>query len=925
MVSKEVEKADLNHTSAASYPSVTTETPARKSEKLNASANNFSDEIINAINKCSTEFDEDFYLSQLLHTDIKNQSPFEHYMNIGWTFGVDPAPWFSTKAYLQKYPDVSESGMNPFLHYFQYGQDEGRELPEYQATTMPSGMLDHSTFHELTDHLGLSADDLSVVDAFIDNDYYISHLPHVDFSHMSPAAHYLTVGWIAGIDPSRHFSTSGYLQRNPDVASSGINPLLHFLRTGRAEGRRWGDGINGSKPADGRLEWKDYEYVCHLADASLEVTKARVDALDFCIALQGADFTKIIGRLSFLRPDFTGPVEPLVSIIIPCLNQQVYTAECLASIDRSLPSNFDIEVIIADNASSDPLYEVISNNSEIRIIRFGENIGFGPACNRAAEIARGKYLFFLNNDAQISPGCLEVLVNVMEDIENGTKIGAVGPKILSFDGTLQEAGCLLNRDGTGTLIGFGRDHETPRYNYRRAVEHVSGAAVLIRKQIFEEVGGFDPIYAPAYCEDADLSMKLRKRGLHIVYEPSSIVAHHLSKTTNSSSSQNAKHRLIARNRRYFLERWSQNLYTTDIRTIAFYLPQYHPIPENNTWWGKGFTEWTNIGKATPNFEGQYQPRLPGELGYYDLRVPEVMEQQAALAREYGVSGFCYYYYWFNGRRLLDHPLERMLITGKPDLPFCLCWANENWTRRWDGRDDQVLMAQDYEPQHAEAIAEDFVRFFRSSNYIRVNGRPLILIYRIKELPNPKRFIAIWRNVCRRAGIGEICVAMVESFELSASPQDPIRYGCDLTVEFPAHGMVHDAPRQVVKLNSAWTGSVHDYRELAGAFMRRIEPGFKRLRSVLVGWDNTPRHRDKSLILENATPGGFQAWLEWTYRRTIEQNIGDERIVFINAWNEWCEGSYLEPDQRFGRAYLQAVRNALDNVESGGHSFVEVHD
>jgi lipopolysaccharide biosynthesis protein len=344
------------------------------------------------------------------------------------------------------------------------------------------------------------------------------------------------------------------------------------------------------------------------------------------------------------------------------------------------------------------------------------------------------------------------------------------------------------------------------------------------------------------------------------------------------------------------------------------------VPQNDLWWGKGFTDWANVTKARPNYIGHNQPRVPADFGYYDLRVPDVMEAQAALARRYGVTGFCYYYYNFDGARLLETPLERMLSTGKPDLPFCLCWANENWTRRWDGRENDILIGQSYSDAYMLGLADDVARYFRADNYIRVDGRPLFLVYRVKELPNPKRVIGAWRNRCRAIGVGEICVAMVESFELSARPEAPQAYGCDLTVEFPAHGMVHDPAKPVTKLNFDWKGSAHDYRELVRAFVRRADPGFPRLRSVLVGWDSTPRHPNNSLVLEHATPGAFQAWLEWTYRRTMEQNFGDERIVFINAWNEWGEGSYLEPDNRFGHGYLQAVRNALDTVETGDYAF-----
>ena len=356
------------------------------------------------------------------------------------------------------------------------------------------------------------------------------------------------------------------------------------------------------------------------------------------------------------------------------------------------------------------------------------------------------------------------------------------------------------------------------------------------------------------------------------------------------------------------------------RILALYLPQFHPIPENDEWWGKGFTEWTNLSRAKPNYQGHLQPRYPADLGFYDLRLPEVMAQQADLARRYGLSGFCYYYYNFDGKRLLETPLEAMLRSGRPDFPFCLCWANENWTKRWDGHSQDVLMPQSYSEESTTVIARDLMRHLRAKNYITVNGKPLVLIYRVSDLPNPRRVIATWRNIARSEGIGDIMVASVESFELSSSPKDMSAFGCDITVEFPPHDMVQSPPLNVDRTNPEWTGAAHDYRELALNYMTRVDPGFKRIRSVLVGWDNTPRYRERSLVLEKATPGAFQAWLEWTLRRTLEQNYGEERLVFINAWNEWCEGAYLEPDAHFGHGYLQALKNALASVSVGGATF-----
>ena len=190
--------------------------------------------------------------------------------------------------------------------------------------------------------------------------------------------------------------------------------------------------------------------------------------------------------------------------------------------------------------------------------------------------------------------------------------------------------------------------------------------------------------------------------------------------------------------------------TPDIRPIAFYLPQFHPTPENDEWWGKGFTEWTNVTKARPLFPGHYQPQLPADMGFYDLRLPEAREAQAALAREYGIHGFCYYHYWFNGRRILERPFNEVLASGKPDFPFCLCWANENWTRVWDGGEKNVLLEQKYSHEDDLAHIESLIPAFRDERYIRIDGKPLFLVYRTGLLPNPARTAEIWREAAKRA-------------------------------------------------------------------------------------------------------------------------------------------------------------------------------
>lgn len=352
-----------------------------------------------------------------------------------------------------------------------------------------------------------------------------------------------------------------------------------------------------------------------------------------------------------------------------------------------------------------------------------------------------------------------------------------------------------------------------------------------------------------------------------------------------------------------------------VRLIAFYLPQFHPIPENDAWWGKGFTEWTNVAKAQPNFAGHYQPHLPGELGFYDLRLPDVRQKQAELAAEYGIYGFCYYYYWFNGQRLLSRPLDEVIESGQPSLPFCVCWANENWTRTWDGRDHHVLMAQQYSDVNDDLFIRSLLPALADNRYIRINGKPLILIYKASLLPDPKRTTELWRTLCKQAGIGDIYLTCVQNLTKGSIVIDPRSLGFDAGVEFPPLGggvptMPPDSP-----LNPDFKGLYYDYWETAKNFISVNTPAFPWFRGVMPSWDNTARRQDAAHVFLDSSPRTYQLWLDFLIEWTVRERSGDERIVFINAWNEWAEGNHLEPDQTFGRAYLEATRATLEGAAS----------
>lgn len=341
--------------------------------------------------------------------------------------------------------------------------------------------------------------------------------------------------------------------------------------------------------------------------------------------------------------------------------------------------------------------------------------------------------------------------------------------------------------------------------------------------------------------------------------------------------------------------------------VAFYLPQFHPIPENDSWWGTGFTEWRNVGRALPQFEGHAQPRLPGDLGYYDLRLPDVMREQMKIAREYGIGAFCTYFYWFAGRTLLEDPLKQWLNDPTLSLPICLCWANENWSRRWDGRADDVLIGQAHSAQDDLAFIEYVSAYLRDPRYLRVGGKPMLLVYRPGLLPEPRATADRWRQWCRENGVGEIHLAYVQSFD----NVDPSSIGFDAAVAFPPNNVsLEPITAEYRLINPNFSGQIYDWRELAGAAMAAGDPPYRLYPGVNPGWDNEARRSGRGRSFVRATPRAFADWTRAAIAMA-RRRAPEAPLVFINAWNEWAEGAVLEPDTRHGYAWLDAVRKSLN--------------
>ncbi|MDR3417065.1 MAG: glycoside hydrolase family 99-like domain-containing protein [Nevskia sp.] len=347
------------------------------------------------------------------------------------------------------------------------------------------------------------------------------------------------------------------------------------------------------------------------------------------------------------------------------------------------------------------------------------------------------------------------------------------------------------------------------------------------------------------------------------------------------------------------------------KVLAYYLPQFHACPENDAWWGKGFTEWTNVARGLPRFKGHYQPRVPRDLGFYNLEDPAVLRRQAEMAKGAGIAGFVFYFYWFNGKRLLDKPVNLFLDHGI-DMPFCLLWANENWTRRWDGRDNEVLVAQDYHPQHDEELIQEFSRHFRDPRYIRVQGRPLLIVYRAGIIPDVARTLQRWRGIFRERFAQDPLLVMAQSFE----DENAAAFGFDGAVEFPPHKLVRRVGAinaELEYLDLALESKVVSYDDMVRASLEEAPPPFPLIKTAVPGWDNDARRQGRGLSVARSTPAKYETWLSALVERARQTPFFGEPLVCVNAWNEWCEAAYLEPDVHYGAAYLNATARAISGV------------
>jgi hypothetical protein len=355
---------------------------------------------------------------------------------------------------------------------------------------------------------------------------------------------------------------------------------------------------------------------------------------------------------------------------------------------------------------------------------------------------------------------------------------------------------------------------------------------------------------------------------------------------------------------------AENAVRSSVKIIAFNLPQFHPIPENDQWWGAGFTEWRNVAKARPLFPGHRQPNLPGELGFYDMRLGETLEQQGELAAWGGIDAFCYYHYWFAGRLLLERPLEILLSRRTPTLPFCLCWANHSWTNHWAGGPGDILVEQTYPGEEDHRNHYEYLRrFFHDERYLRVGGKPVLVLFNPTEIPEVAQCVDLLKGWAHEDGLGGLFL-----IGINKSTPSLLKDGFDAlapySMEIALKSYLGGGKRYAHALRRClgYPRWVVDYAELARCFENHNYDGLTMLPTVIPNWDNTPRIGRRGLVLADSSPDKFAAHLRRSVAGFDDIDDGKERILFIKSWNEWAEGNHLEPDLVYGRGWLQAVKD-----------------
>ncbi len=700
---------------------------------------------------------------------------------------------------------------------------------------------------------------VAAVDAsgLFDADTYLKENPDVAAAGVNPLKHYLDIGWKESRNAGPSFDGDWYLEQNPDVKDAGVCPLLHYLENGRAEGRH---------PAPP-------------SSASADKVKGRkLPPAPDLFALRAHSRRAERAVVAWL------PDAESAEALRRALGERAQTVDLIVARASGAPDGERIDSITANPATDSVAFSIAYTPAQI-LLHFAME---GPLREFTSVIwIDGSAV----TDWTTTTSALQLLL---------TAPPAANLTADALNSTPASVAASLENKIKRFVLRLGR-----RPHVDVDAVYPAGALLEIPSLFIEQLRAYQMRPADLFLRTESVAQSDRTRTIDsndsraVLFGVLNIIAQEADLPVQTVETVSVSP--------------TPDDNGASVKTIAFYLPQFHPIAENDAWWGRGFTEWSNVTKARSLFDRHHQPKLPADLGYYDLRNADTQLAQANLAHDHGVYGFCYYYYWFGGKKILNQPIEQMVESGEPDFPFCVCWANENWSRNWDGQNRYVLLKQTYSEESNRALIREFIKLMRDPRYIRFNGKPVLIVYRIRIIPNWRESAEMWRSECRKAGIGEIHLCAVR-FGLEPLEGAPEEFGLDAYVLFPPHETRRiDARGHVPNLNGEFNGEIFGYDDAVEGDLERFDNGapWPVHRGAMVDWDNTARRPKDSRIYFGSTPARFYNWLKNIIQQE-DKNYPDrkERLVFINAWNEWAEGAMLEPSQLFGRGYLKAVKRAI---------------
>jgi lipopolysaccharide biosynthesis protein len=769
---------------------------------------------------------------------------------------------FDEVFYRSTYRELAGGQHDPIAHYVRHGAREGRLAnplfsPNFYLERNPD--VAARGVEPLLHFVRTGAAEQRQPHPWFDIAYYVRCNPFVAEMGMNPLAHYLQVGARTGRDPHPDFDSRWYLANHPEVARAGLNPLVHYVR--------WGAG-QGYHPNPRAAQ--------AAAAPALPAAPRRAPRVPGTVAE-----TAVILHLFYvdLWDEIRGYLE-------------------------QLDVDFDLFVSLCPETG---------HGFDTRIREAFPHADVRYFDNRGRDV--GPFMEFLRDVSGYETVCKIHSKKSPHRMDGDRWRGNLFHQLLGAPEIIREILEVFERDPSVGLLGpanhLDRDEESWGSNRRRMEELARHMGVSSPDVTLEFFAGSMFWFRPrAFARLLDLG--IRQADFEEERGELDGGLHHALERSFPIAVRAAGYQVHPFVRPSHAARIGAAVGSRRVKLIAFYLPQFHLIPENEEWWGPGFTEWTNVTRARPLYEGHPQPRLPKDLGFYDLRVPETRRAQAELARRFGIHGFCYYYYWFDGRRLLERPIDEVVRSFDPDFPFCICWANENWTRRWDGLDEQVLVRQSYSLDSSRRFIREVIPMLRDPRYVSYRGRPVLLVYRALEIPRLAETLAMWRDECAAAGVGEIHLAAVRFWDVV----DVQSLGFDAAVDFPPHHLkVQDIAHTLPGLAPDFEGLIYDYRDAARKNLESRGHGYDQLthRAVMLAWDNSPRRGKAAHIAHGATPEAYREWLHGVLEQEMEYNPEPESLVFINAWNEWGEGATLEPDMHFGMGFLEATRDALRDV------------